>query len=597
MAKVWSFNTTVRNPERMEHMLRALTELEGVNFDSAGQERFFGLQIKKRLYKPTNRILQDADLITAVHSDDSAEDIDESTVERILAKYRSKPVNGSGRGRTTAGILNRFGLCIALQSNGPVIITEVAKKWLNHEIEDGELFSKFLLKWQYPNKIETGYNDFDIMPFVAVLSLIKLVNEKWSLLNNKSVGLSKEEYQLFVPSLSKASQIEEYANRIISYRKEKESRSGVDLKNFIKKFANDRAAEIYGQDEDIKTILNDFRDYMDSSMRYFRVSGLIVLRGGDTHIDIAKDKEVEVNSILENITPNSKEFDSYESYFNYLSNIDALELPWQNNDDLEKVSEQLSKAIKSEAGEINTSTYFSGIESLSPKKKVDRLEESLNDIRIIKLRDLKHNIEVLDECINKIQSITHKNYETLTARPSLDLEWYVSRSLMVLNDAIKILPSFNVGDDGIPTGFRSNTSDIKCNYESFGMTVEVTLLLGRDQWYAEGQPVMQHLRDFEDTLENKTVYCLFIAPFIHRGALNTFWTSNKFGYEGKTQNIIPLTITQFLDVLKIAKSKISGNNLNHESLHNLLNLISNGVVSYGISQEWINTFTSIIQRW
>ena len=47
MKKVWSFNTTIRNPERMENMLRALGELEGIMFNKDGQSSFFGLQIKK----------------------------------------------------------------------------------------------------------------------------------------------------------------------------------------------------------------------------------------------------------------------------------------------------------------------------------------------------------------------------------------------------------------------------------------------------------------------------------------------------------------------------------------------------------------------
>ncbi|MEI6042518.1 MAG: AlwI family type II restriction endonuclease [bacterium] len=598
MAKTWSFNTTIRNPERMENMLRALSELEGEVFDIHGQEKFFGLQIKKRLYKPTKSTLQEESLINAVYSEDSADDLEDHIVENILQKYRGKSVDGSGRGRTAAGILNRFGLCVALQSKGSVVITELAKKWLNDEIDDDELFSKFFLKWQYPNKIEGGYNNFDIKPFVGTLALIRYVNEKWESLGNTPVGLSKLEYQLFVPSLSRADQIYEYVDKIINFRVTKESLTGVAKTTFIKEFSKERAQEISSrEDENIDSILNDLRDYMDSSVRYFRVSNLIILRGNDNYIDIAKDKKVEVESILNKLTLNALEFDSYDSYLEYLNNTEALELPWENYEDLRKINLQLSEVMKTEIGEQETIRYMSEIELLPESKKVKSLEEFLNNFRIYKLRGLRHNIVALDECIERLGNILQKNYNPLTARPSLDLEWYVSRSLMILNDAVKIVPSYNLGDDGIPTGFRANTSDIECYYDSFDMTVEVTLLLGRDQWIAEGQPVMRHFRDFEDKIDNDLAYCIFIAPLIHRDTLNTFWNGNKFGYEGERQNIIPLTLSQFIEILKIAKDKISNGTLDHRSISGLFGIIAGRVDGINLPQEWVSEFPTIISEW
>jgi len=597
MAKVWSFNTTIRNPERMENMLRTLTQIEGQEFDLQGQEAFFGLQIKKRLYKPEKATLGEQDLINAVYFDESGDDIDDTILERIIEKYRGRDVDGSGRGRTAAGILNRFGLCVALQSKGPVVISELAKKWLEHEIDDDELFTKFFIKWQYPNNIEAGYDNFNIKPFVGTLSLISKVNEKWKELGNNPVGLSKIEYQLFVPSLTKTEQIDDYANQIINFRTEKEALTGIDKTNFIKQFSIARVHTIYGEDKPFEKALNDLRDYTDSSVRYFRVSGLIALRGGDTHIDIAKDKEVEVASIIETISTNAENFNSYDEYFAHLNDINIVELPWNNEEDLNKITVKLTNIIKSEIGENDTERYVAELTPLSTKKKVATLETKLNDLRIKKLRGLRHNIEVLDDCINKLTGITSKNYETLTARPSLDLEWYTAQALMVLNDAIEIAPSFNIGDDGIPTGFRSNTSDIECYYLTFGMTIEATLLLGRDQWYAEGQPVMRHLRDFEDKLENDTAYCIFIAPLIHRDTLNTFWGSNTAGYEGKRQIIIPLTLSQFTSILKIAKVKIQNNNLSHHQLGELFNSFAGQITRVQNSNEWLVTFPQIIEEW
>jgi hypothetical protein len=599
MANVWSFNTTVRNPERMETMLRVLSEMEGIDFNASGQEQFFGLLIKKRLYTPTRGKLGDSSLINAVYGG-SHDDLDANIVEDILSKYRSGSVDGAGRGRTAAGILNRFGLCVALQSKGPVVITSVGKKWLNNEIDDEELFTKFFLKWQYPNQIESGYRDCNIKPFPAVLSLIRRVNEEWERLGNNPVGLEKDEYRLFAPALKNESNIESYTAQIISYRSKKKILSNKERSDFINDYARQRAIGIYGlsNETNLRKQIADLKDYSDSSIRYFRVSGLIALRGGGTHIDIAHDKSVEADSILKTMNLSAKEFQSYEEYLGYLNDLSQPALPWENEEDLTRISSKLTSMLVSEAKEAKIEISTANLEQQPLAKRVIALHERINDVRIEKLRGLRHNIEVLDESIAKLSSITDRNYETLTSRPSLDFEWYTSRALMVLNDAIRIDPSFKVGDDGIPTGFRGNTSDIECEYETFGLTVEVTLLLGRDQWVAEGQPVMRHLRDFEDKLsENKGKYCLFVSPFIHRDTLNTFWTNNKHGYEGVRQNIIPLKLDQFIEFLRLSRAKIINGDLSHKTIESLLLRFSLSMDKYDDSRMWTEEFTELIATW
>jgi hypothetical protein len=169
---------------------------------------------------------------------------------------------------------------------------------------------------------------------------------------------------------------------------------------------------------------------------------------------------------------------------------------------------------------------------------------------------------------------------------------------MAINDATSIEPSYKVGDDGIPTGFKGNKSDIECTYESFAMTVEVTLLSGRDQWTAEGQPVMRHLRDFEDGLEDGLdVYCIFVAPYIHRDTLNTFWGSIKSGYEGTLQKIIPLTLPQFTIFLARTREMILNGRLNNRKIKELLDKIIFESNNTANSQDWLAGFDNVISRW
>jgi hypothetical protein len=587
----------MRNPERAEALLRTLAELEGTRFDAAGQEQFFGLQIKKRLYRPTRDTLGD-ELASAVYGSDQSEDLSDEVVSSILKRYRGS-MDSAGRGRTAVAVLNRFGLSIALQSHGPVVITPLGKKWLSGEIGDEELFTRFLLRWQYPNPIEKGYKGFDIKPFLAVLHLIHAVNKGWEGLGHKPVGLSKEEYRLFALSLRTPQDVQDAADHIIQLRQELKLRSGKEHSDYLHGFARQRVIQIFGYTtkEALRKRDSNLKAYADSSVRYFRISGLIALRGAGRYIDIATDKRAEVDSVINTLPLASMHFTSTDAYLSYLGDL-SYNLPWQNEADLRNISENLTTVLQEEAEKTSITFDSAELEHKTLPQRVSLLQERINDVRIEKLRGLRHDLGALDEAIERLSNVANPRYESITARPSLDFEWYAFRALAVLNDAHTIEPSFKVGDDGLPTGFRGNKCDITCEYGTFGMTVEVTLLTGRDQWYAEGQPVMRHLRDFEDMLPSgKGAFCIFVAPYIHRDTLNQFWTSNKYEFEGKPQRIIPFTIEEFVTFLRKARSMVERDTLEHTTLEKLLDSIAKRVAGHTDSIQWRATIKSIIAEW
>lgn len=123
-------------------------------------------------------------------------------------------------------------------------------------------------------------------------------------------------------------------------------------------------------------------------------------------------------------------------------------------------------------------------------------------------------------------------------------------------------------------------------------------MTNRSQWYNEGQPVMRHIRDFENNNSDKETYCLFIAPKFHRDTINTFWISVKYEYEGSKQRIIPLSIAQFillLDILKEIKQK--GKSLSHTKLKELYDSIIGQTEKVKNSDEWIQTIPNTIHQW
>jgi hypothetical protein len=98
---------------------------------------------------------------------------------------------------------------------------------------------------------------------------------------------------------------------------------------------------------------------------------------------------------------------------------------------------------------------------------------------------------------------------------------------------------------------QGNMADIVCDYEDFGLTVEVTMQGGQRQYETEGEPVTRHLAKVKRET-NKPAYCLFIAPNINEACVAHFYALHKMNisYYGGTSTIVPLPLTVFLKMVE-----------------------------------------------
>lgn len=172
--KPWSISTTVRNPERLRDFLKVLKKLEGQMFDKNNQIKYQVLLIQERLYIPLH--IPEKFKIYYVNPESK---IPYEVAEEIfyLQKYQDPPM----RGRQSVNPLNKLGFSIARERYSPIIISELGNMFLAGENDIGHIFFKSLLKLQFPNpwsKDFTLEEGFNIMPFIAVMHLIKEVNKK-----------------------------------------------------------------------------------------------------------------------------------------------------------------------------------------------------------------------------------------------------------------------------------------------------------------------------------------------------------------------------------------------------------------------------------
>lgn len=618
MPGTWSISTTLRNPERIVDFLKVLSRFEGRPFNNETQGLFFKELIRTKLYTPTG---------ISDYYKQKFEDPDEFTDRELVdilsqVFYENKSFNNDQemayamRGRTAVSNITKMGLAIAKESMGSVRITTLGKKLIDDEIDLVNVFFRYFLKWQLPNPTDKGYKEFDIVPFIGVMHVISKVNKEWKNLGHKPVGVSKEEFSLFLTTLIDFRDIKECVKKIIEFRKEKRSLERNAAQRYVDRRFIETAMEVFklqpSEKKKIETKVNNLYDYGDSAIRYFRQTKLFYYRGSGRYVDLAPTRRVEIKRLLENFDGRAKSFKNAEDYLTYMSDINQPALPWENLSDLKSVYENLLDQARSLQTEINNQYRNQALHeftlinmelsSISEyNKEIAKLREIIktlnNDMSILRERSLEN----IDLYIKKLTELATRK-RSISGQDPLNLEYYTTLSLMALDDAREISPNYSVGDDNLPLFTAAgNNPDIECKYSSFNMICEVTLLRGRDQWFNEGQPIMRHLREFEDRDSNdsKENYCLFIAPNIHRDTLNTFWMSVKLGYEGRVQKIIPLTISQYVNVLKKVKElSQKGIRVNHVDFQNLLSSIFNKNTEAGNdSTAWLAFVDDLIEQW
>lgn len=598
MLKPWSITTTVRNPERLRSFLVCLASLEGQEWNHANQEKYQRILIKDRLYGYGKIQFYNGlprkivDLINNV-DDDIGDDVIDNIIK--IKNYTDFAM----RGRQSINPLTKFGFAII--DNGVVKITNLGKKLIASEKDLGDVFLRSFIKWQIPNPTSSDFNnyrDYSIVPFVGMLKLINEVNNIEKIRGGKPVGLSKREFSLFVPSLVKHSDIENYANMIIELRDLQKDKNKQERKSIRDDFRLKFAINFLGTQDKVKInkLLSNLKEYGDNTIRYFRLTKFIRIRGGGFYIDLEPNRKTEIEALFEGEFYKAKKFASKKDYLTYISDENLPILPWLTEEKLHKIAVEI-------ADEINTLQKTLGTEIQKPKDILSMPENVLVSY-VDELRDLRKNlqekdnhrrsqpIDSIDEYINQLEGIYSLENRALL------LEYLSTMGLHSLNDAKEIKPNYPVGDDNEPTSTApGGMADIECYYDNFNMICEVTMLKGRDQWFNEGQPVMRHLRDFENSNGNNS-YCLFIAPTIHIDSAETFYIANTVGYKGIKQKIAPITISQFIGLLKTLRvMRGSGRYFNHTYLKDLFERISNNTNEVNNSDDWILNIENIISSW
>lgn len=598
MKKAWSISTTLRNPERLISFLKVLKQIEGEvwNFELQKkyqilliQNRLYGYGVKQFLYGLEKK---DVELIS-----DVTQPIAYEKAERIFnSKNYEDPAM---RGRQSINPLKKLGFVSIVESK--IVINEIGNKLISDDYDLGDVFFNCFLKWQIPNPQSKDYkvsDGYDIIPFVGILKLYVTLKTLYANQGLEFKGLSKEEFNYFVPTLIHYSLIEDTAKKIFDIRSQAKDYDFNEKKQFLNNCYFEHVKHFLETERitEINKVMQNLRDYGDNIFRYFRLTRYFYLRGNGFYIDIEPRRTIEISELLNIYTGKSRVFENKENYNRFLQDYNQPELPWQKNYQQKEIISQIVR-------EIDLLKSLHGIDNVEILPLLNESNNELNKyidyLRLVR-KDVQNKVlykesQTAEQLMYYIKSLQNINKHPNKA---LELEKLISYCMYALNDALKISPNHPVGDDNEPIFFApANKPDIECFYDSFNAICEVTMLKSRDQWFNEGQPVMRHLREFENNSDKET-FCIFIAPSLHRDTLNTFWFAVKYEYEGTPQKIIPFTINDFISLLEIVVGlKNKSVKLTHNQIQRLLIEIIAAAKNENKVADWLENIPIIISNW
>lgn len=442
--------------------------------------------------------------------------------------------------------INRAPKALGFVNLNPTIeLTEVGKLFVTSKRKE-EILLKQLLKFQFPSPFHTqptkGNADFWIKPYLEILRLIY----HFGTISFDEVmlfGLQMTSYKMFDNIVKK---IEDFRIDKIKYQgKYKLFKANIQEDIILRLFDEEiNSGQIKTRESNEKSIkkfistkVSNMRDYTDACFRYLRSTGIVNVSQRGRSLSIATEKIADVEFILSTVDRNPIFIDEEEKYKEVLYNST---LPALYTDNEEVLIQKLMEY---------TSMPSSQISKLSFHEKKERLFEAIEDKKqsilnqqIVNIKDYKQ----YDDIMNTFDDIEQKNVLDIP----LMLEWNTWRAMTML-DGGTIKANLNFDDNGMPMSTaQGNMADIFCNYEEYGLTVEVTTAGGQKQYEMESEPVSRHLAKYKKET-GKEAYCLFIAPKINEACIAYFFMLHKtnIAFYGGKSVIVPIDINTFKKML------------------------------------------------
>ena len=517
--KVFSFSTTIRNPQRNSVFLECLNKFNGLVFDSKNSRLYFEELVKNGIYKLSNI---PSKINEKLINDDILSDLEFEELLKLNPQISSEE-KINFRIRTQLKALESQGFLIfSGDKNKPIItMTNLAFELINRKSYITDIYSKIMIGLHSKNPSrKTTLNKARV--FLNAIFVIDLLKKEWEKLGNEAKGILKYEFKSFVLGM-KDCDYKKCVKDILDYRK------NYGLKE-NEKYISDYLFNKLG----LKKIKYDsLNDYADEVFRKFEMTGLLIARGKFKHIyyDFSNFNSKKIESLLEAYKDyDFKEFSNIEEYINFLDNI---KLPWLDSDKVRK------EVIKQKAKSLNITLKDSDFENLNI------LEESLNQKfynKALQSAILQSDIKELLEELKILASLSNSKSKYDIPEP-LRLEYLLALILGKKYGITKLYSNLIYNENGIPLSYAP-AGKIDLEYNDF--LFEATMIKNRNQQLnSETTSIARHMKESQDK-RREYLRTMLIAPYIHWDVALFF----KFCAKEFESKIAPITIAKFIELVE-----------------------------------------------
>ncbi len=494
--KVFSINTTIRNPKRNTEFLTIFKPYDGQVFTKpVAHSYFFDLVI--------NGVYQLTDIPQTVKNKiDNGEKLTDEEAARAIEDNPQAP-GLYGRVMTQLRAMKDQGfLMFEPQKRGEnrISLTTLGKQLVDGKSDATAVYTKAMIGMHANSPIRPSlYNQS--RPFLNTLFVINEVKREWKKLGFEAKGILRHEFAVFVLSM-KDCDYHSAAQEIIKYRKKfKYDINKPYLLNYL-----DQKGILPLADESL------FRDYPDDVFRKFEMTGLIVKRGrfAYTYYDFSTYNIGKTESILKKYK--DYKFESFSTRREYYDYLGGINIPWQKSEIVRrKIIESKAKILK---------IIPDASQTLDEQEFIlDRVFYSHALDNAIK----KYNTAFVNKELLILSGTVKEKSKLEDISEPLRLEYLFALLFGIKYGTKGLVSNIIYNEDGMPLHFApAGKCDIIYHSEDGVFMLEPTLLRGRNQILnSETTNVARHVKaEMKDT--ELTYRAAMIAPYVHPDVASYF---------------------------------------------------------------------------
>lgn len=533
--KVYSINTTIRNPKRNADFLKLFKKHDKLVMDNINTYKYFFDLVQNGIYTFTNIPISVKEKLES-----GIELSDDEVIDAIEKNPQATGLHG--RVMTQLRALKDQGFLRfekAARGQNKITITKLGHEIIDNEIDGTITYTKAMIGLHAKNPARRSMLN-ESVPFLNTLFVINEVNKEWRNMGHEPKGILRHEFGAFVLSM-KDCDYKRAANDIIEYRKR--NRYKINEKDIINHLNKNDILEL--------KMNSVIVDYPDDVFRKFEMTGLLVARGqfGYRYIDFSKYNMEKVKIILEDYKNYSfKHFTTEDDYYFYLENI---KIPWEKDELIRR------KVIESKCDVLGLK-FDEKLDLTSQEQMLDQMfyRKALdNAIKDIELELIKQELKILAGT-----SDAETKFGDL-GEP-LRLEYLLALLLGKIYGTSKLVSNIIYAENGKPLHYApAGKSDIILYDEKGSYILEPTMQKGRNQQLNnETTNIVRHV-EIEKEKSGLDFRVLMIAPVIHIDVTRFF----KYMVVSEDAKIIPASIERSTQLF-IDNSQIESLNRDFDNL-------------------------------